>query len=197
MSLPMFRATVNGGLFCMEEIWKDVVGYEGLYQVSSLGRIKALAKLTYHNKAKCNVLRKERMFRQIFIDRWGYKRIGLTDINKKHKGWLAHRVVAMAFHPNPENKGDVNHKNGIKTDNRAENLEWATRSENCIHSFTIGLQDNKGQKHPMHKLTSAQVLEIRAKYKPYVYERKQLAKEYGVDWTTIKDIVNNKTWMHL
>ena len=77
-------------------------------------------------------------------DKDGYLRVGLVDKNGKQKSVQVHRVVAMAFIPNPENKPVVNHKNGIKTDNRVENLEWCTISENTKHAYrVVGVKPNK------------------------------------------------------
>lgn len=111
----------------MNEIWKDIENYEGLYQVSNLGRVKSLPRNTAH--LRIMTPRK---------DRGGYLYIGLTKngINKSKK---VHRLVAQAFIPNVDNKPTVNHKNGVKTDNNVENLEWATQKEQAQHAVKIGL----------------------------------------------------------
>lgn len=111
----------------MIEIWKDIIGYEGIYQVSNLGRIKIIKNMHKGNKTT---------FMEISPNRYGYCRVSLWK-NKKRKTYCVHRLVAEAFIPNPENKPQVNHKDGQKSNNDAENLEWATSSENQTHSCRV------------------------------------------------------------
>ena len=108
----------------MQEIWKDIVGYEGLYQVSNLGRVKSLG----NTKA-----RKEKILLGVSISD-NYLQIGLNK-NGERKRYVIHRLVAEAFIPNPLNKPQVNHINGNKKDNSVENLEWCTQCENIRHSI--------------------------------------------------------------
>lgn len=111
----------------MEEIWKDVKGYEGLYQVSNLGNVKSLDK--YVNGRNSKRLVKGRIL-SLFDDKDGYKLVNLYK-NKKIKQFRVHILVAQAFIPNPNNLPQVNHKNEIKSDNFATNLEWITLIDNC------------------------------------------------------------------
>ena len=119
----------------MEEIWKDVGGYEGLYQVSNLGKIKSLQRYEKHKNSK--ILVKERILKGCF-NKTGYHEARL------YKNGIAyyesvHRLVAKEFISNPYNKPEVNHINGIKKDNRVGNLEWCTKKENGKHAVSIGL----------------------------------------------------------
>lgn len=107
------------------ENWKPIEGYEGLYEVSTAGAVRNLKRNGYTLKA--------------LTVTHGYKAVALHKEGKR-KMMLIHRLVAAAFIPNPENKPQVNHINGIKTDNRAENLEWATSQENLQHAMETGLK---------------------------------------------------------
>ena len=109
-----------------KEIWRDVKGYEGLYQVSSDGRVKSLGR-----KDRFGRVIKERILEPA-VTHNGYLRVGLH-VDGKRKMLRVHRLVCEAFHENPDNKSEVNHINEDKTDNRACNLEWSTRTENCNH----------------------------------------------------------------
>jgi len=124
------------------EIWKDVVGYEGLYQVSSIGRVKSLHK----NK---EIILKGGMSTS------GYPFFSLSK-NGDIKYNSTHRFIAIAFLDKKDEHNYVNHKNGIKVDNRVENLEWCTQSENLLHSYAT-----LNRKGAQRKLTDDDVREIR------------------------------------
>ena len=128
----------------MIEMWREIENYENIYQVSNLGKIRSLDReITY--KYKENDIRSAKLKgRNIKIskDNNGYAITCLTK-NTKGKTHKIHRLVAKAFISNPEKKKCVNHKNGIKNDNRVENLEWCTHSENSIHSYKIGTSTSK------------------------------------------------------
>ena len=106
----------------MKEIWRPVEGYMGRYEVSNFGRVKSL-----HN----NIILKPK------LEKNGYFRVCLYEDNKKKKFYSIHRLVAMAFIPNPNNYPQINHKNEIRTDNRVDNLEWCTAKYNMNYGNRI------------------------------------------------------------
>lgn len=181
------------------EIWKDVKNYEGLYQVSNLGNIKSLDRIV-ETKNRGNYLRKGKLQNKS-INSFGYESVGFT-INSKTKIFLVHRLVAIAFIENPENKPQVNHIDGIKTNNHVYNLEWNTCSENQKHSVRIGLSNPhypilRKELNGRSLLNENQVLEIRSKYIPYKYSVKKLALEYNVSESCITHILNNTSWKNI
>jgi hypothetical protein len=131
----------------MQEIWKDIKGYEGLYQVSNLGRVKSLL---FHNNV---VTKKREKILAQRISNSGYLMVGLNK-NSKGKKLYVHRLVAEAFVENPLCKKEVNHKDGNKLNNNANNLEFCTPSENIKHSYEKKLHiplrnENNRQSRPV------------------------------------------------
>lgn len=109
---------------------KDILGYEGRYQIDELGNVYRLERVTVQkHKLELSIIKHT-------MTTTGYPAVMLSNENGQ-KMRRVHRLLAIAFIPNPHNKSDINHKNGIKTDFRLENLEWSTRSENVKHSYDV------------------------------------------------------------
>lgn len=118
----------------MKEIWKDIVGYEGLYKVSNLGNVLSIPRQGTHSN-------KEYFLKKIKTKK-GYLNVTLMKESKSLYTGI-HRLVAQAFIPNKENKPQVNHIDGNKENNSVNNLEWVTNKENMLHSWKIGLRSKE------------------------------------------------------
>lgn len=130
VGLPQF----SGATFFMKETWKDITGFEGVFQISTLGNVKSLYRKTKNGQGYRPV--KERIRAKHFSVKLGYWMISLKSVPlNKEVRVLIHRLVAIAFIPNPENKREVNHKDSDRLNCNVENLEWVTPSENQRHSY--------------------------------------------------------------
>lgn len=173
------------------EQWRDIAGYNGLYQVSDLGRVRRLAGYRCKTTRLCNYS----------SDRYGYLIVVLSKEGKsKYK--KVHRLVAQAFIPNPLNLPQVNHigkdATGIitKLDNRPKSLEWSTQQHNENHAVVHGLKAHlKGSMNGAAILNTKQVIEIRKLSGKRT--RQSLATQFGVSCTTITQIVQRQRWAHL
>lgn len=166
------------------EVWKEVPEYEEYLLVSDWGNVKT------KTRSKTNgVTEKSKILTQKEKNN-RYLEIGIR-INSKKKYFLVHRLVAMTFLHRIEGLDFVNHKNCDKKDNRVENLEWCTSSQNSIHAHKNGRCSNE-EKHHKAKLTKEKVLYIRQSNK----NDKTLAQELGVSESTIQNVKARKTWKY-
>jgi hypothetical protein len=158
-----------------------IKGFEN-YAVDDQGNIFSLPKKT----------RKGIRILKSTVGKNGYPMLDLCK-DGEIKRFLVHRLIAQTLLPNPNNKEQVNHINGNKLDNRLENLEWNTRSENQKHAIKIGLRSAKGEKNSQCKITEQEVLYIRNSEE----KGSILAKKLNISQTTISQIRNGKTWTHI
>lgn len=164
----------------MKEIWKDIDGYKGKYQISNLGRVKSL---------KCN---RERILKFTTMHK-GYHAVSF-DNYKNRKTFRVHRLVAQAFIPNPKNKPQVNHIDGNKLNNSINNLEWVSPAENIKHASDNNLLKGiKGELNYNSKLTREDVIYIRNSNLPQI----RLAEKFNVHRITISDVIHKRTWAHI
>ena len=182
------------------EEWRPILGYEGVYSASSLGRVRR--DLTTTRARSGSVLKAS-------LNRGGYYVLCVSKDNVRVTRTV-HKLVALAFlGPRPDGY-TINHKDCTKTNNRAANLEYCTGLENMRHAVEHGLMSTgarhsalikprtvRGERNHKHKLTAAQVREIRAKYQWRVYSANRLAKEYGVAKPSILAIIHRVTWVHI
>lgn len=179
-----------------KEIWKSIRNYEGLYEVSNLGRVKALAReYICHNGAK-------RFHADLIMKSHpngnGYLSLTLHR-GGKGKTCRVHKLVIEAF------KGfsnlEVNHKNGIKTDNTLKNLEYCTKGENIRHAYQTGLRvfekEQCGEKNHAAILKTEDVILIRRLWREEKVKQKLLAVRFGVSPVTVNDIIKRRRWAHV
>lgn len=161
----------------MKEIWKDIKGYEGLYQISSFGNVKSLDRYIINKNGDKQYFPGKYLTQGISDS---YLKVTLSK-NNKQRTFRVHILVARAFIPNPENKPEVNHIDGNKKNNKVNNLEWNTRSENELHAYRNGLAK------PSNKQKQAV-----AKYAKENYSKKvvqySLNGEFIKEWNSMHDV---------
>lgn len=178
----------------MEEIWRDISGFKGLYEISNYGRVRSLRK-----KIKWKGTLRTMPERILKLRHAGkYYRIVLYK-NGKREDLSLGRLVAKTFVPNPENKPEVNHEDRDTSNNRADNLTWMTPSENVQHSFRVGTRKMiQGEEHRWSKLTNKEVVKIRKlKEENPKLSYAELGRRYDVTPEAISRIVKHVSWKHI
>lgn len=178
------------------EVWRPCIEWEGTYEVSNLGRVRSVDRIIKHGSVGF-VCRKQQIRRQS-LTKDGYPTIHLSktlDGRRIEKSVKVHRLVAFAFLGSPAGSAlQVNHKDGVKTNNTPSNLEWVTHSGNAKHAFATGLMKTmRGEKHPSSNLTANEVLAIRADTRP----QRAIAATYGVTQGIVCAIKQRRNWAHV
>lgn len=160
-------------------MWRIIENTEGKYSISDQGEVK--------NNKRGNILKYD-------LNIKGYRRVKIC----ARRNYI-HRLVAIHFIPNPENKPQVNHIDGNKLNNTVCNLEWCTDEENQAHAIRMGLRNDPfvpGEAHPNAKLTNEKVLSIRRMYKEGVRQQ-DIADRFGIALITAHMIIRRKLWKHI
>lgn len=193
----MGKSKVRNSITRDQEIWKPIQGYEGLYEVSNLGRVKSLERMVNHRYGQRTV--RERILKNRPNKR-GYHVVLLSE-NDNLMGFCVHKLVLSAFKEKPKNKPQGNHIDGNKDNNRLSNLEWVTNQENMDHAIDTGLMRKaRGINHGLSKLSKNIVLEMRSlKDENTTYD--EIADMFNVNRTTaeraIKAITGTKRFRQL
>jgi hypothetical protein len=163
-----------------QEVWQNIPGYEGLYRVSTMGRVWSF--------------RKSRMLKPS-PHRRGYVQVTLSGKDGSQETIEIHKIVMRTFDINPGN-AEINHINGDKTDARLSNLEYVTHIENVHHARDV-LGVFIGERNPKAKFTDDQIREIRTLYAVGNLTQKAIAARYNTTQQRIHDIVTRKNWKHI
>lgn len=196
---PIGSPLLSGEVFFMEEIWKDVTGFEGLYQVSTYGNVRSCDRIVFPCGNNLSMKLKGRLLAP-GENKKGYYHVNLSK-NGKTKCFRIHRLVAEHFIENKNILPEVNHIDEIKSHNNYKNLEWSSHINNIRHGTginrsaksRIGTQNTFGERTGSSKLKEYQVIEILNSKKLLT----ELSEIYGVGISCLSNIKNKKSWKHL
>lgn len=182
----MFVETYSMDVQCIDEVWEPfpVKGYPG-YSISNYGRVLS------NRKGAIKILKWRKTYKDYF------KAKPHKSYSDKQPQFFIHRLVALAFIPNPKKYKQVNHIDCDKSNNHVSNLEWCDQTHNIKHAKENGLNRSlRGDDSPVAKVTEVQVLEIREKFTKG-FTAKMLSKEYGLKFCSIYDIIHKRSWKHI
>lgn len=171
----------------MKEVWKDIPGYEGYYQASTIGRIRSVDREVVFKNGRIRNFKGQIL--KIDNSSDSNLRVALSKYTLRH--YTVHRLIMLTFKGERPEGYDICHKNGDYTDNRLENLRYDTKSQNMIDMYRYGSKSTKG------KLSTEQVLEIRRLYATGDYYKRELAKMFKIHETSIGKIINRTTFSWL
>lgn len=182
-------------------MWVPIQGYEDLYELNESGEVRRKTKLIVCKDGRRKII-KGRLLKTT-VGNHGYKCVTLSK-DDKQKSFLIHRLIASHFMGSSldPKKTDINHKNGVKTDNRIENLEWITRGDNVRHAHEIGLHDSRKSRLRLSRLCIAKKIsygiagEIRFMYEVSGLSQKEIGNIYNVSQPLVGRIVRNEIWTH-
>lgn len=173
----------------MRELWAPVAEFDGLYEVSDCGRVRSTARQGPIRRVPSRLLK-------LCRSRCGGYYRAVLYVGARQFRRLVHRMVAQAFIPNAHELPQINHKDGDKLNNRADNLEWCTPQENAQHSYAMGLSVSaKGERHGQSKLTIEQIEEMRRLSGSMT--QREIARRFGVTQPQVSKIITSKRWAHV
>lgn len=193
-----YHFTGLGWLLCMKkEQWKTIAGYEGYYEVSSMGRVKSVRRHIDNGKGGKGSVNsiQERILKQTLTGKGKYPYVGLHKDGHR-KNVTVHSLVFKAFVPNPANLPEINHRDGNKLNNLDTNLEPSTRAHNVHHAISTGLLNIKGERNHFAKLTEFDVRRARRLFADGICQ-KTIAEVVKTTPANIHCIVRRKSWEHL
>ncbi|MBN8825087.1 MULTISPECIES: NUMOD4 domain-containing protein [unclassified Spirosoma] len=177
------------------EVWKDVPGYEGFYQASNFGRVRSIDRLVPCKGGAFNI-RKGKILKE-GKHKKGYLLVILAK-NGLCVTYSVHSIIALAFIGPRPLKYDINHINGLKTDNRCTNLEYVTAKENQLHAFRLNLRKPRKAKHPKRKTTPKLTLDQVAEIRQLSFNKwtvTQIARKLGKCYNTVNSVLKGRTFI--
>lgn len=176
--------------------WRDIPGFEGWYQASKAGKIRSKKRTVYY----CDSARKQVYPSVVLIPgvtESGYSIVTLCLYAKRYTRRVC-RLIGLTFIPNPENKPQINHKDGDKRNDAANNLEWSSGSENQLHRYRVLKKGAPtGESRVGSKMSNKGVMKLRKMYSTGKFTQRELGLKFGVSQTTVHEVVYKKRWNHI